>query len=75
MASTSPTEEIEPQDVLEKDVPGKDLAGLPRYPGSTRVGYRQELIEGFARTRIEYVTNANPDEIRTFYRRSFASGG
>lgn len=61
---------------MGKDVPGKDLAGLPRPPGSTRVGYRQERLEGFARTRLEYVTEAaSPDEIRAFYRRSFVSKG
>jgi hypothetical protein len=56
-------------------VPGRDLAELSRPPGSTRVGYRQEQLEGFARTRLEYVTDASADEIRTFYRESFASGG
>ena len=75
VASTAPTEDTVPQVIAEEDVPGKDLAGLPRYPGSTRVGYRQEHYEGFARTRAEYVTNAGSDEIRTFYRRFFASEG
>ena len=75
VASTSPAEETQPRAVVKEDVPGKDLAGLPRPPGSTRVGYRQELLEGFARTRLEYVTDAGPDEIRTLYRKSFASEG
>ena len=56
-------------------MPGKDLAEFPRPPGSARVGYGQERLEGFARTRLEYATDASPDEIRAFYRKSFASGG
>ena len=75
VAPTVPTEEAVPRVVAEKDVPGEELAGLPRYPGSTRVGYRKERLEGLARTRAEYVTTADPDEIRAFYRRSFDSEG
>ncbi len=77
VASTSPAEEAAapPRAVADEDVPGRDLAELSRPPGSTRVGYRQEQLEGFARTRLEYVTDASADEIRTFYRESFASGG
>ena len=75
VASTASSEDTVLRVVAEEDVPGKDLVGLPRYPGSIRVEYRHEQLEGFARTRTEYVTNAGPDEIRTFYRRSFASEG
>lgn len=75
VASTTPTGETVPRVVAEEDVPGRDLAGLPRYPGSTRAGYRHERLEGFAKTQAEYVMEADPDEIRTFYRRSFASEG
>ena len=76
VASTLPAEEARPRTVAEEDVPGQDIAGLPRPPGSTRVGYRQERLEGFARTRLEYVTDAaGPDEVRAFYRESFASEG
>lgn len=71
VASTTPVEETVP----EEDVPGKDLAELPRYPGSTRVAYRHAKLEGLASTRAEYATDADPDEIRTFYRGAFDSGG
>ena len=75
-ATSSAKEAVGPRAAVGKDVPGKDLAGLPRPPGSTRAGYRQERLEGFARTRLEYVTEAaSPNEIRAFYRRSFASEG
>ncbi len=74
LASTAPAEETVPQLVPEEDVPGRDLAGLPRYPDSTRVGYRHEQIEDLARTQAEYATSADSDEIRTFYRDAFRSG-
>ena len=72
---TVPAEDTVPRVVAEEDVPGEEIGGLPRYPGSTRVGYRQERLEGLAMTRAEYVTTAGPDEIRAFYRRSFDSEG
>ena len=75
VASTVPAGETVPQVLPEEDVPGRDLAGLPRYPGSTRVEYRHEKIENLTRTRAEYVTSADPDEIRTFYRDAFRSEG
>ena len=75
VASTAPTEDTVLRVVAEEDVPGKDLADLPRYPGSTRVGYRQEHSEDFARTRAEYITSVGSDEIRMFYRRFFDSEG
>ena len=71
VASTTPVEVAVPKE----DVPGKDLTELPRYQGSTRVAYRHEKLDGLARTRAEYATDADPDEVRAFYRGAFDSGG
>ena len=64
-----------PGEIVREEVPGRDIAELPRPPGSTRVGYRHEKLEGLAETRAEYLTDADPDEVRAFYRRTFARGG
>jgi hypothetical protein len=57
------------------DVPGTDLAGLPRYPGSVRVGYRREEAANLAITDVEYVTAVALDHVREFYRGVFRSEG
>ncbi|QIN80464.1 hypothetical protein GBA65_20270 [Rubrobacter marinus] len=75
VASTTPAEEPVPSAVPEADVPGSDPDGLPRYPGSTRVAYRHEKLDGLARTSAEYASDADPDEIRAFYRGVFHSRG
>ena len=53
------------------DVPGEDLADLPRYPGATHVEYRRTVQERFVQTELEYVTVAGVDAIREFYRDVF----
>ena len=63
VAFTTPAEEAVPRAIPGEDVPGKDLAGLPRYPGSTRVVCRHEEFDGIARTRAEYATDGDPIEI------------
>lgn len=55
----------------ETDIPGADVAGLPRYPGATRVEYRQTSQDGFLLTEVEYVVAAELDEVHTYYRRIF----
>lgn len=74
VSSTAPTEETTPRVVVGEDVPGSDIAELPRPPDSTRIGYRQERLDGFTRTRAEYLTEVGPEEAREFYRGNFASG-
>lgn len=75
VASTTPAEGTVARTTPEEDVPGVDLAGLPRYPGSTRVAYRHEKLKSLTRTRAEYATDADPDEIRVFYREAFEAEG
>lgn len=71
ITETAPEEESVP----ESDVPGEDLAGLPRYPDSVRIEYQRELTEGLTQARTKYVVDAEPDEVRAFYREVFRSEG
>jgi hypothetical protein len=55
-------------DLPDADVPGEDLARLPRYPGSVRTEYDVSSDAGFALTMTEYLADATIDEVRTYYR-------
>lgn len=61
--------------VPAQDVPGKDISGLPRYPGSVRVSYAREDLEGVVWIEARYVTSTEPDAVREFYRDVFRSEG
>jgi len=54
-----------------EDVPGEDLSELPRYPGSIRVEHLNEDLGGIVATEVEYLTLANLDSVRKFYRDVF----
>jgi hypothetical protein len=57
--------------VPKLDVPGEDIADLPRYPGSTRVEYRQTTEEYLVSTEVEYVMAAEVGAVHDFYREVF----
>src|SRR5690606_25085223 len=57
------------------DIPGSELAALPRYPSSTRVGYRQTTTDTLVETRVEYVTSDDLAQVHSFYRGAFAENG
>lgn len=59
----------------ELEVPGSDVAGLPRYPGATRVEYRQMLDGEFVITEVEYLVVAEFDEVQQYYRNIFFEEG
>ena len=55
-----------------EDVPGADIPGLPRYPGSVRVEYEREEVDDLLDTRVGYGSAASGlDSIREFYRDTF----
>jgi hypothetical protein len=56
-----------PQD----DVPGVDIAELPRYPGAIRVEYRQVVEEDLLVTEVEYVVADRLEAVHDFYRDVF----
>jgi hypothetical protein len=59
----------------EKDVPGSNISGLPRYPGSIRIHYRREDLDNIVWTEVGYVTSADIDTVRGFYRDVFRTEG
>lgn len=59
----------------ERDVPGADLAMLPRYPGAVRVAYRHAVEGGVLVTGMAYLADAEIDAVRYFYREVFLTGG
>ena len=59
----------------ERDIPGEELPGLPRYPDSVRVGYERGERDGLAVIRARYLTTETLDTVRGFYRGVFRSEG
>jgi hypothetical protein len=57
------------------DVPGEDIEGLPRFPGSIRLEYTEERQGQWLVTEVEYVVDADPDEVRGFFRDTFRTNG
>ena len=60
------------QDELIQDTPGKDIADLPRYPGSKR---RLNIFAPFGGSAIIYEVDAPPEEISRFYRQNLRLSG
>src|ERR671916_2823863 len=55
-----------------EDVPGEDIPGLPRYPGSVRDEYEREEADDLVVTNVGYVAAVSSlDTIREFYRDTF----
>lgn len=57
------------------DVSGADVAGLPRYDGSTRSEYRRMPYGNLTITEVEYVSDAGVGAIRRHYREAFDREG
>lgn len=57
------------------DVPGSDVAGLQRFPGSVRVEFRSEAQGELRVTEVEYLVLADLEEVRIHYRNVFDAGG
>ena len=57
--------------VPSEDAPGRDLSGLPRYPGSVRVEYSGGQREGLETTRARYLPRDGLDAVRGYYRGVF----
>lgn len=50
---------------------GREIPDLPRYPGSRRVGYETRTEGDLVSVEARYVTTAEPDAVREFYREVF----
>jgi hypothetical protein len=57
--------------IPSEDVPGREISGLPRYPGSVRVEYERGEREGLKVVRTRYLTRDGLDAVRGFYRGVF----
>jgi hypothetical protein len=74
--SPPPSAAVAPTPVLPaQDAAGDDLATLPRYPASVRTSYQQEVQGTTVVTAVAYVTDAELDDVRGFYRRIFRELG
>ena len=70
---TSLTEVESARALPQKDARGRNIGGLPRYPGSVRVGYQRGTEDGLAVVRARYVAARDPGAVRGFYRDVFRS--
>lgn len=59
----------------DEDVPGAEVPGMPRYPGSTRTQYQRADLGDVVATEAEYVTTDEPEDVREFYRGVFETEG
>lgn len=57
------------------DVPGSDVAGLERFPGSVRVEFRSEAQGELRVTEVEYLVLAELEDVRIHYRSAFDAMG
>lgn len=61
--------------VPSEDVPGADVPGLTRYPGSVRTEYSRERIRDLIVTEGEYMISGETEPVREFYRELFQREG
>ncbi len=57
--------------VPTEDVAGKEIPGLPRYPGSVRVDHERGQRAGLELVRARYLTHDGLDAVRGYYRGVF----
>jgi hypothetical protein len=57
-----------------EDVPGAEIAGLPRYPGAVRAEYRVGEWDGSSVTKAEYRTQDGTEDVLRHYRAMFKAG-
>jgi hypothetical protein len=76
-SKTAPSEQTAPRTpepvarIPSEDVPGAEITGLPRYPGSVRVEYERGERAGLKVVRTRYLTRDGLDAVRGFYRGVF----
>jgi hypothetical protein len=57
--------------IPSENVPGAEISGLPRYPGSVRAEYERGQRDGLKVVRARYLTRDGLDAVRGFYRGVF----
>jgi hypothetical protein len=75
--SPQPVPTIAPSPVLlpDEDVPGRDVSGLRRYPGSVRTAYGRGADDESVRIAASYLVLAGRNEVRAFYVDAFHADG
>jgi hypothetical protein len=68
ISNTKPTASLPAE-----DAPGRDMPGLPRYPGSVRIEYEHKAQDRLVFTTVRYLSHTKLDVIRAFYRGVFRS--
>ncbi len=58
-----------------RDARGEPVPGLPRHPGSVRVGYSEREANGLMLVRASYLTRERADAVLGFYRGVFGAEG
>jgi len=58
-----------------QDVPGEEIPGLHRLPGSVRVDFDRRATGGVVVTDIDYLAEAPMNQVQRFYRRQIARNG
>lgn len=58
-----------------RDVPGRNIADLPRFPDAVRTEYRRGRQGSSLVTELRYLADAQLDDVRSFYRRTFREHG
>lgn len=66
---------LEKTAVPTSEVPGADVPGLPRFPGASRVEYRQVIDGDLLETEVEYVVANDLEVVHDFYRDVFDEQG
>lgn len=68
--------EIPPVDAVPvADAPGKDVTGLPRYPGAARVKYENHLLGDARIWEVGYYAEDRVGKVGNFYRKRLHEGG
>jgi hypothetical protein len=73
-AIESPTPTAMPQ-LPRRDVRGRNIADLPRFPGAVRTEYQRGRQGSSVVTELRYLAAAELDDVRSFYRRTFREHG
>lgn len=63
------------QTLPRRDVPGRDMPGIERYPGAVRIKYERYDLGGTEVIEVGYVTGSRSEEVSTFYGEVMQSNG
>ena len=66
-ATVTPAASGIPITLPERDAPGRDIPGMPRYPGAVRTEYERRERARATATMVAYVLRAGRNEVRSFY--------